>query len=320
MQFQPTASFVGTLTTQKSKFWDEKWIYCGRSPSSSINSGIFTYHTLVLSSSTVQMAPKMSFASSCLMFSRRKTCCEDLFSICDFGGIRILWAASIRHLMWKTLCSSLSRKSRDAKSARFKGLADKDRITWWMPPAEFSSGLTSRPCLHRPTGYSWTLLPYDFSGIAPAYCAVPPRLALSQLEGCGGRGIAAQAVLWSVSRSRGYGIESLANRRFQGVFAEKGARFRGKWGLGPDPPPTPGPSPPPPFSWGTVGVLLKIPEGGGVLPGEGRGGARGVYGEFVFFGGGGGGEGAEPHLPRKRAPFSAKTPFSWAIKKGVLPH
>ena len=66
--------------------------------------------------------------------------------------------------------------------------------------------------------------------------------------------------------------------------------------MGPRPPP-PGPSPPAPsFSWGAVGVLLKIP-GGGVLPGEERGGARGVCGEF-FFGGGGRG---------RRAPFTAKT-------------
>ena len=92
----------------------------------------------------------------------------------------------------------------------------------------------------------------------------------------------------------------------QGVFAEKGARFRGKWGLGAPPPPPPPPTPRP--RPGAVGVLLKIPGGGSSRRGgggEGGGRARGVYGEF----GGGGGQGApRPHLPRKRAPFSAKTP------------
>ena len=43
----------------------------------------------------------------------------------------------------------------------------------------------------------------------------------------------------------------------------------------------------------------------GGFPGEGGGGgAGGVYGEF------GGGGGPRPLLPRKRAPFSAKTPFN----------
>ena len=64
----------------------------------------------------------------------------------------------------------------------------------------------------------------------------------------------------------------------EGVFAEKGARFRGKWGLG-APPPTPGPSPPP--TPGGPG------ERGG---GEGQGCVRGIWG----------GAGAE-------APFTAKT-------------
>ena len=88
----------------------------------------------------------------------------------------------------------------------------------------------------------------------------------------------------------------------QGVFAEKGARFRGKWGLGaPPPPPHPRP-PPPPFLWGAVGVLLKI-QGGGGLPGERGGGARGVYGEL----GGGGGGGAEaPFTVKNEPPFRRK--------------
>ena len=78
---------------------------------------------------------------------------------------------------------------------------------------------------------------------------------------------------------------------------QKGARFRGKWGLATSSPPPPpeAPRPAPPFLLG-AGFLLKIPWGG-VLPG-GVGGARvrGVYGEF-------GGGGAE-------APFTAKTsPF-----------
>ena len=78
----------------------------------------------------------------------------------------------------------------------------------------------------------------------------------------------------------------------EGAFAEKGARFRGKWGLGP--PPTPAPRPPPPFSWGGGGGFTeKIPGGGGVFQegggGEGQGCVRGIWG---------GGEGApRPHLP-----------------------
>ena len=71
----------------------------------------------------------------------------------------------------------------------------------------------------------------------------------------------------------------------KGVFAEKGARFRGKRGLATPPPPQ-APRPRPPFLLGGGGgVLLKIPGGGGSSRrGGGEGRARGVYGEF---GGGG---------------------------------
>ena len=79
------------------------------------------------------------------------------------------------------------------------------------------------------------------------------------------------------------------------VFAVNGA----------PPPPTPAPSPPPPFSLVGGGGFTENPRGGGVLPGEGRGGgARGVCGNFL--GGGGGGRGRQG----RRAPFTAKTsPF-----------
>ena len=53
--------------------------------------------------------------------------------------------------------------------------------------------------------------------------------------------------------------------RVEGVFAEKGARFRGKRGLA-TPPPTP--ASPPPFSWGAVGVFIG---GGGEGPGVSTG-------------------------------------------------
>ena len=85
-----------------------------------------------------------------------------------------------------------------------------------------------------------------------------------------------------------------------------GAHFHGKRGLGaPPPPPNPpytplAPPPPPPLFWKTPpppGIFSKPPapqeKGGG-------GGARGR--------GWGGGLG-KPLLPRKRAPFSAKTPW-----------
>ena len=82
------------------------------------------------------------------------------------------------------------------------------------------------------------------------------------------------------------------------------------------PPPTPDPSPPPPpriSSGGGGGSLLENPRGGG-LPGEEGGGEGGGEGPGVCTGNLGGGEGSgvgapRPHLPRKRAPFSAKTPF-----------
>ena len=89
----------------------------------------------------------------------------------------------------------------------------------------------------------------------------------------------------------------------KGVFAEKGARFRGKWGLGaPLPPPPPRPlAPPPPFFWGAGRVYLKIQEGGGSSRREG--GGRGGGGPGVCTGNLAGGGGAE-------APFTAKTsPF-----------
>ena len=122
-------------------------------------------------------------------------------------------------------------------------------------------------------------------------------------------------------------IESLRKSPFaigvqlqrKGVFAEKGARFRGKWGLGPPPPPAPRPRPPP-FSWGAVGVLLKIPGKGG-LSGEGGGGARGVCEEtFIFWGGGGEGSprAPSPIYRENEPPFRRKrlrNCTSWGLKK-----
>ena len=103
-------------------------------------------------------------------------------------------------------------------------------------------------------------------------------------------------------------IQSIIFYNIEGVFAEKGARFRGKWGSAPSAPlpppqkfpwaPTPSPlleEPPPP-----LGFSVKPPP-----PPRRRGG--GMSGR-------GWGLGLRPHLPRKRAPFSAKTPY-WAKPK-----
>ena len=85
--------------------------------------------------------------------------------------------------------------------------------------------------------------------------------------------------------------------RFEGVFAEKGARFRGKGGLG---------APPAhPFSWAAVGVLLKIPGGGGSStvkppPPPKRKGGRGEVG---------GGGGAEAPFTLKTSPFFGENAF-----------
>ena len=92
--------------------------------------------------------------------------------------------------------------------------------------------------------------------------------------------------------------------QLKGVFAEKGARFRGKWASAPLP--TPGPSPPPPpfLLWGGGG-LLKIPGGGGGLPGGGGGGPGVCTGNW----GGGGGGGAEAPFTVKMSPFFGENAF-----------
>ena len=87
--------------------------------------------------------------------------------------------------------------------------------------------------------------------------------------------------------------------QLKGVFAEKGARFRGKWGLGP---------PPLPFSWVGVGGFTENPRGGG-LPGEGGGGCvRGIWG--------GGGRG--PIYRENEPPFRRKRLLSDCVNFGVL--
>ena len=93
---------------------------------------------------------------------------------------------------------------------------------------------------------------------------------------------------------------------FQGVFAEKGARFHGKWGLGPPPPnhPAPRPRPPPSPGGGGVGVLLKIPKGGVVF--QERGGDQGcARGNF----GGGGERRRGPIYRENEPPFRRKRLF-----------
>ena len=77
----------------------------------------------------------------------------------------------------------------------------------------------------------------------------------------------------------------------QGVFAEKGARFHGKWGLGAPPHPRP-------LLLAGGGGFTENP-GGGVFQEGGAGGpARGVHGEF----GGGGGRGRRGPIYRENEP------------------
>ena len=84
----------------------------------------------------------------------------------------------------------------------------------------------------------------------------------------------------------------------------------GGWGWselfsnGASPPPLPAPPPPPPSPGERWGVLLKIPEGGG-LPGEGGGGARGVHGPRGIWGGGG----AEAPFTVKMGPLFGENAF-----------
>ena len=95
---------------------------------------------------------------------------------------------------------------------------------------------------------------------------------------------------------------------FKGVFAEKGARFCGKRGLGPLPPPQ-APRPRPPFLLG--GGFTENPRGGGVLQGGGGGGEGGpgaCTGNFL----GGGGGGAEAPFTAKTSPFFGENTFERA--------
>ena len=79
------------------------------------------------------------------------------------------------------------------------------------------------------------------------------------------------------------------------VFAVNGASA--------PPPPPPAPHPRPPFSWGAVGVLLKIPRRGGGFSRSGEGG-----------GGRGGGEGAlrapSPIYRENESPLFGENAFS----------
>ena len=87
-----------------------------------------------------------------------------------------------------------------------------------------------------------------------------------------------------------------------GVFAEKGARFRGKWGLSPPPPP---PAPRPrPLSPGGGGDFAENPRGRGGLP-RGGGGPGVCTGNL----GGGGGGGAEAPFTVKMSPLFGENAF-----------
>ena len=86
---------------------------------------------------------------------------------------------------------------------------------------------------------------------------------------------------------RGGGVGADGDAEWVEVFAEKGARFRGKWGLGPPPP---GPSPRPP------GGFTENPGGGGSS--RRRGGEGCVQGIW-----GGGGGGAEAPITVKMRPL-----------------
>ena len=101
----------------------------------------------------------------------------------------------------------------------------------------------------------------------------------------------------------------LGENRSNGSFAEKGARFRGKWGLGAPPPPPPPPHPRPPFSWGGFTENLR---GGGSSRrgGEGGGGAQGVHGEF---GRGVGGRGRPAPFTVKMSPLFGENAFQIVV-------
>ena len=62
--------------------------------------------------------------------------------------------------------------------------------------------------------------------------------------------------------------------------------------------------PPPLFSWEAVGVLLKIPEGGGVFQERGGGGPGVRTGNL-----GAGGGGAEAPFTAKTSPLSGENAF-----------
>ena len=110
------------------------------------------------------------------------------------------------------------------------------------------------------------------------------------IEIVAGRGILQGTVRGNAtSRKKSDTIDQ--NQATKGVFAEKGARFRGKWGLGPPPPPkspyTRLALPPRPLSWKTPpppGIFSKAPTapqekggGGGEGPGVGGGGAEAPF-------------------------------------------
>ena len=98
-------------------------------------------------------------------------------------------------------------------------------------------------------------------------------------------------------QNRAFGCKNRSNVHFsptKKAFSPKKGLVFAVNGASAPPPPAPRPRPPPPST--------EIPGGGGFFQERGGGGGP-------VFRGGGGAEGAEPHLPRKRAPFSAKTPF-----------
>ena len=107
-------------------------------------------------------------------------------------------------------------------------------------------------------------------------------------------------------------LESVPGIVCKAFSAEKGARFRGKWGLGASPPPphppsTPGPSPPPPppFLLGCGGGFAENPGGGGSSRerggGDGQGCVQGIWG--------GGGGGAEAPFTVKMSPVFGENAF-----------
>ena len=112
------------------------------------------------------------------------------------------------------------------------------------------------------------------------------------------------STVWGSLKSLEYGEFGGGGARplLKAFSPKKGLVFAVSGASAPPPSPTPAPSPPPTLSRGRRRGFYWKSQGGVFQEREGGGGPGACTGNF-------GGGGGEAHLPRKRAPFSAKTPF-----------